>query len=213
MNYSLRRAGVAAANATLAFASAAQVAQTTVTNGLTFTEYGSAGQAVSVSGVALAPTLSSVVGGLGAAHNNGLQLDANTSAVGSFVSLNGPQLNGVQSTYTTGGAANSTQLGTYAAGALSSGFRNDGVLGTNAVLGDTAVTGNLAVSGITSTNGINNNGQVISNVAAGVAPSDASTVGQLNAATAAQAVTNARQAAFNNNIQAQTDGNRRIAST
>jgi hypothetical protein len=45
--------------------------------------------------------------------------------------------------------------------------------------------GNLTVDGATTTNGINNSGEKITNVAAGVAPTDAANVGQVTAVTTA----------------------------
>jgi|GEM_PF-4335137 len=46
--------------------------------------------------------------------------------------------------------------------------------------------GNLTVDGNTTTNGIDNSGEQITNVAAGVAPTDAANVGQVNAAVLAE---------------------------
>ncbi len=57
----------------------------------------------------------------------------------------------------------------------------------------TAGTGDLVVEGSTTTNGIDNNGQTITELAAGVAPTDAANVGQVTAGDAA--VTTAFQAA------------------
>ena len=57
----------------------------------------------------------------------------------------------------------------------------------------TAGTGDLVVEGSTTTNGIDNNGQTITERAAGVAPTDAANVGQVTAGDAA--VTTAFQAA------------------
>lgn len=55
--------------------------------------------------------------------------------------------------------------------------------------------GNLTVDGATTTNGINNSGEKITNVAAGVAPTDAANVGQVDAAVLAE--TNSRIADVN----------------
>jgi len=57
----------------------------------------------------------------------------------------------------------------------------------------TAGTGDLVVEGSTTTNGIDNNGQTITELAAGVAPTDAANVGQVTTGDAA--VTTAFQAA------------------
>lgn len=182
MNNTFRFAAIAVAIASLAPLASAQTAETFVSNGVTAFTYGPTGPIVSPPGSAI-PSLSSTVSASGSPRSSGLAAQPDITAVGSFT-----------------------------AGTLTSGFSNNGLLGTNAVLGDTTVTGDLTVTGTTFTNGLDNGGQVISNVAPGVAANDASTVGQLNAATAAQAITNASQAGFNNRIQAQTDANRRIAS-
>lgn len=109
------------------------------------------------------------------------------------------------------------------------GLTNNGNISTTtlATTGNATVGGNLAVQGVTSTNGIDNNGQVISNVAPGVAPTDAVNVQQMNAMSGSQAAAfaqqdrinatqaqiNSQQTLTNAHVQQQLTSNRKVAST
>ncbi|BEP57050.1 MULTISPECIES: YadA-like family protein [unclassified Variovorax] len=97
-----------------------------------------------------------------------------------------------------------------------------GILNTGNISTDT-----LTVTGRTRTAGIDNGGQTITNVAPGVAPTDAANVGQVDAMAQGLAATTAQQAAINaaqqninatqqlttHRMQQQMSENRRVAGT
>lgn len=91
---------------------------------------------------------------------------------------------------------------------------------TTTINGNTSVGNELSVGGASSMNGIDNNGQRITNIAPGVAATDAASYGQLEAVVGAQTTINNNQTAINNAqaatnqaLQNQTTANRRVSST